>query len=219
MLKFEAGDSRSESRGRRVRRLDALLHLLRKEKENYSSKPKWLLNTGDLERLRNEARYCFLDAGSLAQDASQELSGMDFTKYGVLDEGSHKAQYAWIDPSSCKLLDADSEKQCIQNLDRLIELVERVRKMEENGSEIKPAMDASLPKTAEETYAPIRDLATLLTLKSVSQVRAGEAFGISSRAIRDLVRNNKLTKTARGRIACDQKFVDQFNLRHSPLKK
>ena len=49
-----------ESRGRLVRRLDLLLHQLKKEKGNYC-KPKWLINTGDLERLRNEARYCFID--------------------------------------------------------------------------------------------------------------------------------------------------------------
>ena len=243
MLKLATGDNRSESRGQRVRRLDMLLHRLKKEKENYSGE-NWLLNTGDLERLRNEVRYCFLDAGLPAGHALRELSAMDFTRFKVLDEESHKAKYHWIDPSSCRVLDAESEKQCIQNLDRLIELVERVRKTEETGSEIKPAVDPSSPQTAEKTSSavrdlatrlksvsasspektektspPLRDLATLLKLKSVSQSQAAEAFAISSRAIRDLVRNNKLTKTARGRIACDQKFVDQFHSRHSPIKK
>jgi hypothetical protein len=218
MLKFERGDSRSEFRGQRVRRLDMLLQRLRREKEN-SSKPKWLLHTGDLERLRNEARYCFVDVGLPAQDALQELSLLDFTKFKVLDKESHRAQYDWIEPSSCRVLDGDSEKQCIQNLDRLIELVERVQKMEETGSPIKPVKDASLPKRAGEISAPTRDLATLMKLKSLSQSQAAEAFGISSRAVRDLVRNNKLTKTAKGRIVCDQKFLDEFNARHSPLKK
>jgi hypothetical protein len=208
----------SESRGRLVRRLDVLLHRLKKEKENYSHEPKWIINTGDLEKLRNEARYCFIDAG-LAQGALQELSAMDFTKFKVLDDESHRAQYDWIDPSRCKLLDANSEKQCIKNLDRLIELMETVRKREEIGSEMMPAVVLSSPQTAEKTTAPIRDLATLLKLKSVNQSQAAEALDISQRAIRDLVKNSKLNKTARGRIACDQKFVDQFNSRHSPIKK
>jgi hypothetical protein len=209
----------SESRGRLVRRLDVLLHRLEKEKENYSHEPKWIINTGDLERLKNEARYCFIDAGLLAQDALQELNGMDFTKFKLLDDESHRAQYDWIDPSRCKLLDADSEKQCIKNLDRLIELMETVRKREEIGSEIMPPVVLSSPQTAEKTTAPIRDLAALLKLKSVNQSRAAEALDISQRAIRDLVKNSKLNKTARGRIVCDQKFVDQFNSRHSPIKR
>jgi hypothetical protein len=220
MLDLAEGDNRSETRGRRVRRLDRLLHQLRKEKKNYSSKPKWVLHTGDLETLRNEARYCFIEAGSLAQDALQELNAIEFTKFKLLAEESQRSRYDWIDPSSCKILDADSEKQCIKNLDRVIELVDRVREMEETGgSEIKRAVAAPSAQTLEKTPATIRDLDTLLKLKSVSQSQAAEAFGISSRAIRDLLRNNKLTKTARGRIACDQKFVDQFNARHSPLKK
>jgi len=220
MQDLGAGDNRSESRERRVRRLDRLLHQLRKEKKNYFSKPKWVLQAGDLERLRNEARYCFIEAGLLTQDALQELNTMDFTKFNVLDEESHRAQYDWIDPSSCKILDADSEKQCIKNLDRVIELVDRVREMEETGgSEIKRAVAAPSAPALERTPATVRDLDTLLKLKSVSQSQAAEVFGISSRAIRDLVRNNKLAKTAKGRIACDQKFVEQFNARHSPLKK
>ena len=144
---------------------------------------------------------------------------MDFTKFKVLDNQSHKAQYDWIDPSTCKLLDANAEKQCIKNLDRLIELVETVRRKEETGSEINRAMAPSSPQITEKTSAPIRDLAALLKLKSVSQAQAAEAFDVSARAIQDLVKNNKLNKTARGRIACDQKFVDQFNFRHSPIKK
>jgi len=44
------------------------------EQENYSYKPTRLINTGDLERLKNEARYCFIDAGLLARDALQEIS-------------------------------------------------------------------------------------------------------------------------------------------------
>ena len=64
----------SESRGRLVRRLDVLLHRLKMEQENYSYKPTRLINTGDLERLKNEARYCFIDARLLAQDALQEIS-------------------------------------------------------------------------------------------------------------------------------------------------
>ncbi len=221
MLNLATGDNRSDSRERRVRRLDMLLQRLRKEKENYSCKPKWVLHTSELERLRNEARYCFIDAGLPAQDALQELNTMDFTKFRVLDEASHQVHYDWIDPSSCKVLDADSEKQCIKNLDRVIELIQRVREMEETGSEIRPIVAASAaPAIAvEKPPATIRDLAALAKLKSVSQSQAAEAFGISSRAIRDLVRNNKLAKTARGRIACDQKFVEQFNARHSPLKK
>jgi len=209
----------SESRGRLVRRLDVLLHRLKKEKENYPYKPTRLINTGDLERLRNEARYCFIDAGLLAQDALQELSAMDFTKFKVLDDESHRAQYDWIDPSRCKLLDADSEKQCIKNLDRVIELMETVRKRAEIGSEMMPAVILASAQTTEKTTAPIRDLTTLVKLKSVNQSKAAEALDISQRAIRDLVKNSKLNKTARGRIACDQKFVDQFNSRHSPIKK
>jgi hypothetical protein len=209
----------SESRGRLVRRLDVLLHRLKEEKENYSNKPKWIITTGDLERLRNEARYCFVDAELLAQDALQELSAMDFTKFEVLDDESHKARYDWIDPSRCKLLDATSEEQCIKNLDRLIELIETVRKREEIGSEMMPAVVPSSPQTAEKTTAPIRDLATLLKLKSMGQSQAADALGISQRAIRYLVEDSKLNKTIRGRIACDQKFVDQFNSRHSPIKK
>jgi len=209
----------SESRGQWVRRLDRLLHLLKQEKENYSCQPKGLIHTGDLERLRNEARYCFLDGGLLAQDALPELRAMDFTKFKVFEDASQKAQYDWIDPSQCKLLDAASEKQCIKDLERLIELVEAVRKMEETSSQIKPAMASSSPQAVQKTSIPIRDLATLLKLKSLSHSQAAEAFDISSRAIRDWTKNGKLNKTARGRIACDQKFVDEFNSRHSPLKK
>ncbi len=219
MVKLAAGDSRSESRGRRVRQLDVLLHRLKKQKEDYSCKPKGIINTGDLERLRNEARYCFLDAGLLAQDALLEVSAMDFTKFKVLDDESQKAQYGWVDPSRCKLLDANSEQQCIRNLDRLIELVETVRNLEETGSETKPAVAPSSSPAGEKTSAPVRDLAALLKLKSVRQLLAANALNISSRAIRNLVKNNELNKTARGRIACDQKFIDQFNLRHSPVKK
>jgi predicted XRE-type DNA-binding protein len=220
MLNLAAGDNRSESRGRRVRRLDRLLHQLREKKKNYSSKPKWVLHTGDLERLRNEARYCFIDAGLLAQAALRELNALEFTKFNVLDEESQRFHYDWIDPSSCKILDADSERQCIKNLDRVIELVDRVREMEETGgSEIGRAVAAPPAQALEKPPATIRELDTLLKLKSLSQSRAAEAFGISSRAIRDLVRHERLAKTARGRIVCDQKFVDQFNARHSPLKK
>ena len=221
MLNLAADDNRFLSRGQRVRRLDLLLHQLRKQKEDYSRKPKWVLHTGDLERLRNEARYCFIDAGLLAQDALQELNTMDFTKFRVLGEASHQVHYDWIDSSSCKILDADSEKRCIKNLDRVIELIQRVRELEETSSEIRPIVAASAApaEAVDKPPATIRDLAALVKLKSVSQSQAAEAFGISSRAIRDLARNNKLAKTARGRIACDQKFVEQFNLRHSPLKK
>jgi len=193
---------------------------MKKERENYSSKPNWLLRTDDLERLRNEASYCFIDAGLRAQDALRELSTLDFTKFKVLDETSQKSHYDWIDASSCKVLDADSEKQCIENLERVIELVERVREMEETGSpEIR--LDVAAPSTQafERPLSTTRDLAALVSLKSVSQSKAAEALGISSRAIRDLVTNNRLAKTAKGRIACDQKFIDQFNARHSPLKK
>jgi hypothetical protein len=218
MLNYAAGDDRPESRGQRVRRLDRLLHLLSKQKEG-SSNPRRILNTGDLESLRNEARYCFIDAGGRAQDALQQLDAMDFTKVTVLDKESQKARYDWIDPSSCTVLDADSEKRCIENLERVIELVQGVREIEETGSEIRSAVAASVTPDRSKDPWRFRDLDTLLRLKSVSQSQAAEAFGISSRAIRNLLRNNKLIKTARGRIACDQKFADQFNERHSPLKK
>jgi hypothetical protein len=227
-----------ESRGQIVRRLDTLLKELRKERENYSSKPDWLLCTGELERLRDEVRYCFLDAGLPAQNALQEINAIDFTKFNALDDQSHKAQYDSID-SRLPLLDGDSERQCIRNLDRLIELVETVRKEETSlmTPNIMPAVAPSSPLTAEKTSVPIRgldtlslqtpektstpmrDLAALLKLRSLRQSEAAEALDITPRAIRYLVKNRKLTKSGRGRITCDQKFVEQYHLRHSPTKK
>lgn len=229
----------AESRGQLVRRLDALLKRLRKEKENYSSKPDWILCTGELEKMRTDARYCFLDAGSSAEDAWQEINAIDFTKFNLLGDESHRAQSDSID-SRRRLLDADSERRCIGNLDRLIELVETVRTGQETSmmtstnmtalapSSPRTAENASVPirglataslQTPEKTCAPMRDLDALLKRKSVRQSEAAEALDITPRAIYDLVKDGKLNKSARGRIACDKKFAEQFHFRHSPIKK
>jgi hypothetical protein len=226
-----------ESRGQLLRRLDRLHKRLTKEKENYSSKPNWFLNTGDLERLRSEARYCSADVGLVAEDALREISGIDFTKFDVLDPESPTARYGQIE-SKYRVLDADSERECIRNLDRLIELIETVRKRLEGGSDIMPApvaLSSSVRNTTKDSHAirdlvtpslrstvtatPIRNLDALLKQKSLRQSQAAEALDITSRAIRGLVKNGKLSKSARGRIACDQKFAEQFNQRHSPVKR
>lgn len=211
-------DNRSGSRGQRVRRLDGLLDMLKKQKEK-SCDPMGLLHVVELENLRKEARYCFLDAGPGAEDALQQLNAIDFTAGSTWAAESQKARYDWIDPSSCKLLDAESERQCLQKLDRLIELVERVQQAEETQPEIKPITAAPSLERAEKTGTVFRDLDTLRKLKSLSQSQAAEALGISPRAIRELVHKEQLSKTAKGRIACDAKFIEQFHFRHSPLGK
>lgn len=225
-----------ESRGQLLRLLDTLHKRLTKERENYSSKPGWLLLTGELEKLKNEARYCFADAGSAAKDALRDISGLDFTKFNMLDRESPKARYGQIEAQH-KALDANSERECVQDLDRLIALIEVVRKGLEASPDIIPAaVFSSLPRP-ERTRTPIsglvspsfrpvvktattiRDLDALMMQKSLRQSQAAAALDISTRTIYSLLKNGKLRKSARGRIACDQKFVEQFNLRHSPVKK
>ena len=74
-------------------------------------------------------------------------------------------------------------------------------------------------RSAAKTTTPIRSLDALLKQKSLRQSQAAEALDITTRSIRDLIKNGKLSKSAKGRITCDQKFVEQFNQRHSPVKK
>lgn len=96
------------SRGSVLRRLDELSGVLENQKKKLSN-PAWVTLTGNLEKLKNEVRYCFADAGSLAQDALREVTDLIF-------EVSE-------DPS----LQAQSQTKCTENLDRLIGLVETVR--------------------------------------------------------------------------------------------
>ena len=146
-----------ESRGQIVRRLDTLLKQLRKERENYSSKSGWFFCTGELQRLRDEVRYCFLDVGLPAQNALQQINAIDFTNFNASEGHSHKAQYDSGD-SRLPLLDGDSERRCIGDLDRLIELVETVRKGQETNfmiPNIMPAVALSSLYTPEKTSGPI----------------------------------------------------------------
>lgn len=175
----------SESRGQLVRRLDTLLKQLTKEKENYSRKPDWLLNTGDLETLRNEVRYCLLDVGSSVQNQLREISAMDFTKFKILDAESHKAQHDSID-SRIKLLDADSERQCIGNLGRLIELIEVVRNRLARTSDTLPAVTPSSLQAASKTSESVRDHATMSLLNAEKAV--------STRDLVTLLKRQSLTQ-------------------------
>lgn len=214
-----AHDNRSGSRGQRVRRLDTLLDQLRKQKEK-SSDPRALLYTAELESFRKEARYCFLDAGPGVQGALQQLNAIDFTVGRGLDAEAQRGRHDGIDLSKCNVFDAESERQCIDKLDQLIGLVEKVRKTEETSAEIEPTMAPLSPGATEgKTFTVLRDLDTLLKLKSLSQSQAAEALGISARAVRGLVQKEQLSKAAKGRIVCDAKFIEQFNSRHSPAKK
>jgi len=205
-------DNRSASRGDRVRRLDILLAGLRVQRKKLSQ-PKGLVYAQELERFRNEARYYFLDAGGEAQKALKELEAMDFTKGVLSSERSQKARYDWIDPVRCQVFDTESERQSAGKLDRFIRLVEEVRHIEETINEVESTSRALAP------HPPARELDVLAKLKSLSQTEAATTLGISPRTVRAWTKQGRLHKTANGRIACDDKFMEQYQARNSAVTK
>jgi hypothetical protein len=54
--------------------------------------------------------------------------------------------------------------------------------------------------------------------KSLSQLEAASALGVSARQVRNLVKENSLTRTLRGRIAVDENFNREYAARHLPIK-
>ena len=61
-------------------------------------------------------------------------------------------------------------------------------------------------------------LEALKSKRSCTAAEAASALDVNPRMIRNLARNGKLTRTAAGRITCDQKLFDELNRRHSPQK-
>lgn len=161
------------SRGSLLRRLDELRAALEKQKKNLSN-PVWVTLTGDLDKHKDEARYCFADAGSLAHDALQEIAGLRF-------EVSE-------DPS----LQPQSQRECTENLDRLIGLVETVR--ERVGSDQltsfiapgqRPAVDPFLTpdRTSwdEISICFLSDHRVLIAVGSYTETRNYEEMGFADR--------------------------------------
>lgn len=199
-------DEQSGSRGERVRRLDVLLDQLRTQREKMA-KAESIVYAVDLERLRKEVRYCCLDAGRKALKLIKEIDAIDFRKGELSTVESLKARYGWIDPFRCsRVFDVESERQCLGKLDRLIRLVENVREIEETDAE-----------SEAEPVTP--ELDAVLKLRSLSQIQTADMLGISPRTVRDWIKRGQLHKTAKGRIACDDKFVEQYHARYTPLKK
>jgi hypothetical protein len=54
--------------------------------------------------------------------------------------------------------------------------------------------------------------------KSLSQPEAASALVVSARQVRNLVKEKKLTRTSRGRIAVDENFEREYAARHSPIR-
>lgn len=69
-------------------------------------------------------------------------------------------------------------------------------------------------RKGERAGEPVPDLDELKRRKSLTQEDAAKAFGVVSRTIRNWISAGKLAKTAKGRIAVDQKFEDLFKKHH-----
>lgn len=59
-----------------------------------------------------------------------------------------------------------------------------------------------------------RSLEDLKKLQSLSQKEAAAELAISPRTVRDLTLKNNLSKTPKGRISVDSKFVTEYSTRH-----
>ena len=79
-----------------------------------------------------------------------------------------------------------------------------------------PAKKQAPLRPPRPKVVPIGDLNVLKKMKSLSQVQAAAELGLNStRQVRNLEHDGKLTKTAKGRVAVDDKFEEQSRLRHS----
>ncbi len=83
-----------------------------------------------------------------------------------------------------------------------------------------PAKKQAPLRPPRPKVVPIGDLDELRKWKSLSQVQAAAALGLtSSRQIRGLVEKRKLTRNRKRRIVVDKKFEAEFNERHTATRK
>jgi hypothetical protein len=134
-----------QSGGDLLRRLDKLSQSLQKARtdlETARNNPSYIVMTGELEARRTEARYCFADIGSLAEDLLREVSAMEF-RGSAPPKPRSKAE--WRRVMSGGVLPpafptGDSDSNCTKNIGRLIELVEIARKRLEGGLNTNPPL-------------------------------------------------------------------------------
>lgn len=74
-------------------------------------------------------------------------------------------------------------------------------------------------KTVRQLPGVGRTLEELKNMPSCIQTDIAATFGVSTRSIRQWVKEGKLTKTPAGRIVPDEKLDAMWKLYHSPLKK
>lgn len=86
-------------------------------------------------------------------------------------------------------------------------------------SEESPAKKQAPPRPPRPKVVPTGDLDLLKRMKSLRQVQAAAELDYSTRQVRNLLRDGKLTRTAKGRVAVDDKFQKQIRLRHSAPPK
>ena len=82
-----------------------------------------------------------------------------------------------------------------------------------------PAKKQAPLRPSRPKVVPIGNLNELKRRKSLSQAQAAAELDYSTRKVRYLLRDGKLTKTAKGRVAVDDKFEEQLHLRHSARPK
>lgn len=83
-----------------------------------------------------------------------------------------------------------------------------------------PAKKQAPLRPPRPKVVPIGDMNELKRRKSLTQAQAAAELGLNSnRQVRYLLHDGKLTKTAKGRVAVDDKFEEQSRLRHSARPK
>lgn len=84
---------------------------------------------------------------------------------------------------------------------------------------VRPPKKQAAPRPPRQKVVPIGDLNELKRKKSLRQTQAAAELDYSDRQVRNFLHDGKLTKTAKGRVAVDNKFEEQFHLRHSAQPK